>query len=154
VQGTTAALLIGLTALPACVGSGDVPASVSGQIVGDDERPIGPGLIMVEKGMVHQGAYRTGGIIDEDGRFTVELSAVAPGVCISTHEPTLYPGRITIETSRSPAQHQMAGAPAGPHRQPTWPMAGRRPLIRMPFDDNLADNPFIGHQHELPRRGW
>ena len=148
-QGTTAALLIGLTALPACVGSGEVPASVSGQIVGDDERPIGPGLIMVEKGMVHQGAYRTGGIIDEDGRFTVELDEGGIwGLHLFYNETYSYlPLEITIDNNEQVyllSTMVAWGSWLEITGEPTWPdQPDDTRLIRMPFDDNLADNPVL-----------
>jgi len=143
-----AAVVVAL-ALGGCVGSGELPASVSGQIVGDDERPIGPGLVLVEKGMVHQGTYQTGALIGEDGRFTAELSEGGTwGLHLFYNETYTYlPLEITIE------DHQQVvllstqinwGTWMEITGEPTWPdQPSDATLVRMPADDNLADNPVM-----------
>jgi hypothetical protein len=133
----------------ACVGSGEVPAQVSGQIVGDDERPIGPGLIMVEKGKVHEGSYQTGAIIGEDGRFTVVLSEGGTwGLHLFYDETYTYlPVEIEIEDHQQIVLQSTQinwGSWMDLTGQPTWPdQPADANLVRMPLDDNLDDNPVL-----------
>jgi hypothetical protein len=139
-----------LVLVAGCVGSGDVPAQVSGRIVDDAELPAGPGLVMIEKGPVQQGSFQIGALIDADGRFTAELTEGGTwGLHIYYNETYTYlPVEITID------DHQQVvllnnmiswGTWLDLTGQPTWPdQPDDATLIRMPFDDNLADNPSIG----------
>jgi len=133
----------------ACVGSGDLPAQVSGQIVGDDESPIGPGLVLIERGKVHEGSYQTGALIGPDGRWTAKLSEGGTwGLHLFYNETYTYlPVEITIDDHQQVvlSSTQVAwGSWMDLTGQPTWPdQPADANLIRMPFDDNLDDNPSI-----------
>lgn len=131
-----------------CVGSGDFSASVSGQIVGDDERPLGPGLVLIEKGRVHEGSYQTGALIDTNGRFTTDLSDGGPwGLHLFHDDYTYLPLEITIENHQQVAVTSMQvawGTWLDLTGEPTWPdQPADARMIRMPWDDNFDDNPVL-----------
>ena len=135
--------------LGGCVGDGLFEASVSGSIVGADERPLGPGLVLVEKGKVHQGAYQFGALIGDNGRFTVELSSGETwGLHLFHNDYTYLPLEITIDDRQQVVLTSMQvawGAWWDITGQPTWPaQPSDSTLIRMPWDDNFADNPVLG----------
>ena len=136
--------------LAGCVGSGDVQTQVSGQMVGDDEKPIGPGLVLIERGKVHEGTYEVGGVIDADGRFTIDLpSGGTWGIHIFHDKYTYLPAEFELE------EHQQIvltspmiawGVWLDLTGLPTWPDQPTDPaLIRMPWDDNTADNPTLSN---------
>lgn len=132
-----------------CVGSGNIDASVSGQIVGDDERPLGPGLVLVEKGNVHEGAYQTGALIDENGRFNATLSDGGTwGLHLFHDDYTYLPLEITIEPNQQVVLTSLMvawGDWMDITGEPTWPdQPSDSRLIRMPLDDNPDDNPVLG----------
>ena len=131
-----------------CVGSGDVQTRVSGQIVGEDGNPLGPGLIMVERGPVHAGAYETGGLIDTTGRFSVDLDGGDTYGLHLFHSTYQYlPLEIAVEDSQQVALTSMMvawGVWMDLTGQPTWPdQPSDATLIRMPVDEEKADNPVI-----------
>ncbi len=146
---TTSCVVAFAAALAGCVGSGDVPTQISGQIVGDDGSPIGPGLVLIERGKVHQGSYETGALIGPDGRFTAPLGSGGTwGIHLFYNETYTYlPLEVTI------ADHQQIvllssqiswGIWMDLTGQPTWPdQPSDSTLVRMPFDDNLNDNPVL-----------
>lgn len=142
----TFALLAAL--LPGCVGSGDLQERVSGQIVGEDGKPLGPGLIMVERGPVHAGAYETGGLIDAQGRFSVDLDGGDTYGLHLFHSTYQYlPLEITIADHQQVVLTSMMvawGVWMDLTGQPTWPdQPSDATLIRMPVDEDSADNPVI-----------
>lgn len=131
-----------------CVGTGELTASVSGQIVGIDNEPLGPGLVMIEAGPVHEGAYQYGALIGEDGRFTRELpEAGLYGLHLFRDDYQYLPIEIEI------IEHQQVvltstmvswGLWMDLSGQPTWPaQPSDDTLIRMPFDDIVEDNPIF-----------
>jgi len=140
---------LALTALlGGCVGSGEVPARISGQVVGTYEEAIGPGLIMIEAGHVHDGAYVLGAHIDESGRFTVELpGAGLYGLHIFVDGYQYLPAEIEVQ------EHQQIVLTSpmiawgvwmdltGQHSWPTQPDDAT--LTRMPEDESPDDNPVL-----------
>lgn len=141
--------LLGLLPLVcACVGTGDVPARISGQVVGTFEVAIGPGLVMVEAGQVHDGAYILGGHIDESGRFTIELPGEGTyGLHIFVDGYQYLPAEIEVQ------EHQQIVLTSpmiawgvwmdltGQHAWPTQPDDAT--LIGMPIDETEEDNPVL-----------
>jgi len=131
-----------------CVGSGEVTASVSGQIVGGDERPLGPGLVLVERGPVHAGAYETGALIYENGKFNVQLSSGGTfGIHIFHDEYSYLPAEITIDDHQQVIMTSLMvawGVWMDLTGLPTWPdQPTDATLIRMPWDDIKEDNPIF-----------
>lgn len=146
---SVAPLLAVLTALlVGCPGDGNIPTQISGQIVDENESPLGPGLIMIESGNVHDGAYILGGHIDASGRFSVELPGAGTyGLHLFVDDYQYVPAEIEIE------EHQqiVLTSPmiswgvwmdlSGQHAWPTQPDDST--LTRMPVDENAADNPLL-----------
>ncbi len=137
-----------LTLLAACVGSGQVPERISGQIVGADEQGLGPGLIMIEAGPVHDGAYILGRGIDESGRFSVDLPGGGTyGLHLFVDDYQYLPAEIEV------AEHQQIVLTSpmiawgvwmdltGEHSWPTQPDDST--LTRMPEDEIVEDNPVL-----------
>ncbi len=135
-------------AISGCVGSGELAVRVSGQIVGIDERPLGPGLVLVERGKVHEGSYELGTLIDEQGHFVFELPEGGTWGLHVFHDDYQYlPIEITV------GDHQQVTLTSGMVAWgvwmdltglPTWPpQPGDETLIRMPYDDVADDNPVI-----------
>lgn len=137
-----------LTALVlGCPGSGNIPTRISGQIVGEFQQPLGPGLIMIESGNVHDGAYVQGGEINEQGRFSIDLEygAGTYGLHLFVDDYQYVPAEIVIE------EHQQIVLTSpmiswgvwmdltGQHAWPTQPDDAT--LTRMPTDETLDDNP-------------
>jgi hypothetical protein len=131
-----------------CRGTGEFSARVSGQIVDENEAPLGPGLVLIESGHVHEGSYQLGAPIDAMGRFAVDLpSGGFWGLHIFADGYQYLPIEIEIEdhqqviiTSMMVAWGQwmdLSGQPAWP-TQPT-----DNTLIGMPMDDITADNPTL-----------
>ncbi len=128
--------------------AGIFQTQVSGQIVGEDGNSLGPGLVLIERGPVHGGAYETGGLIDDKGRFTIELNGGGTyGLHLFHSEYQYLPLEITV------AEHQQVlltsmmvswGVWMDLSGQPTWPdQPSDATLIRMPFDEDKKDNPVI-----------
>ncbi len=145
---TALTLALLLLATTACVGDGDLQTRVSGQIVGEDGNALGPGLVLIERGEVHAGAYETGGLIDDKGRFTIDLNGGGTyGLHLFRSDYQYLPLQITV------AEHQQVlltsmmvswGVWLELSGQPTWPdQPTDSTLIRMPFDDISVDNPVI-----------
>lgn len=141
------ALAVALS-MTACVGSGDVPTRISGRMVGEDERPIGPGLVLLERGHVHEGKYARGGRIDESGHFEIEIpDAGVWGIHIFHDDFSYLPAEFVIE----PNQQLVLTSPMVAWGDwmdrtglPTWPDQPADPaLIRMPADEDPADNPTL-----------
>lgn len=137
-----------LSLITACVGSGELPARISGQIVGADEQGLGPGLILIEAGPVHDGAYILGRAIDESGRFTVDLPGGGTyGLHLFVDDYQYLPAEIEI------ADHQQIVLTSpmiawgvwmdltGEHSWPTQPDDAT--LTRMPEDEIVEDNPVL-----------
>ncbi len=142
------ALGVALGATAGCVGSGDVPTQVSGQIVGIDERPLGPGLVVIEQGEIHEGFYKHGAVIDENGRWTSELSGGGTWGLHLFHDEYVYiPVEITIEDNQQVELTNIQivwGDWMDRTGLPTWPDQPSNPsLMRMPYDDNFDDNPVL-----------
>jgi len=140
--------VIGSIAAAGCVGSGDVPTQLSGQIVGIDDRPLGPGLVLLEKGPVHEGAYERGALIVDQGRWTAELSSGGTwGIHLFHDDYTYLPAEVTIDENQQvvlTSTNVAWGNWMDLTGQPTWPdQPADSTLVRMPFDDNFDDNPVI-----------
>lgn len=137
-----------LGALTSCVGNGDLQTSVSGQIVGVDGKPLGPGVIMIERGPVHAGAYETGGLIDKNGRFTVALEGGSLyGLHLFHSDYQYLPLEIDVQDheqvvlTSSMVSWEVWKDLTG---LPTWPAQPTdESLVRMPFDDSKTDNPVL-----------
>lgn len=136
-----------------CVGSGDVATRLSGQIVGIDGKFLGPGMAMFELGRVHEGSYKRGALIDEDGRFTVELPEGGTwGIHLFKDGYQYLPLEVTIGTHQQVILTSMMvqwGIWMDLTGQPTWPdQPTDQTLIGLPFDDLEADNPVL-HDVEI-----
>ncbi|HJN77495.1 MAG TPA: hypothetical protein QGF58_26475 [Myxococcota bacterium] len=134
--------------LSGCVGSGEIPARVSGQIVDEYEAPLGPGLVMIEFGPVHDGAYQLGALIDDDGRFTVDLpSGGTWGLHLFTDGYQYLPAEITIEDHQQVILTSMMiswGVWMDLTGEPSWPTQPTdATLVRMPVDETIDDNPVM-----------
>ncbi len=132
-----------------CVGSGEFSASVSGQIVDENEKPLGPGLVLIELGAVHDGAYKTGALIDEKGHFSAKLSQGGTWGLHLFHDDYSYlPLEITIENNQQVTLTSMDvvwGAWLDLTGLPMWPdQPSDSRLIRLPVDDLATDNPVLG----------
>jgi hypothetical protein len=141
-HGLIATLLIG------CVGNGELEAQLSGQVVGDDDRPLGPGLVMVERGKVHAGAYEGGALIANTGKFEVPLPGGGTwGVHLFNDNYSYLPVEVTIDPHQQVALTNMMvnwGVWMDLTGQPRWPdQPDDARLVRLPVDDNKADNPVI-----------
>ncbi len=141
-----AALALGLA--PACVGSGDLPATISGQIVGSDDLPLGPGLVMVERGKVHAGTYQGGALIDTNGKFTAPLPGGGTwGLHIFHNDYSYLPVEVTIDPHQQAVLTNLMvawGVWTDQTGQPTWPdQPDDTQLVRMPVDDTKTDNPVL-----------
>ncbi len=137
-----------LIALLACVGDGKISARISGQIVDEYERPLGPGLIMIESGPVHAGAYQLGGLIDEDGRYSVDLPAGGTwGLHLFTDGYQYLPAEITIEDHQQVILTSMMiswGVWMDLTGEPSWPTQPTdATLVGMPVDETVDDNPVL-----------
>lgn len=134
--------------LAACVGTGELQARVSGQLVGEEEAPIGPGLVLIEDGHVHEGSYVLGARVDDAGRFEKDLPGGGIwGLHLFVDDYQYLPAEIEI------ADHQQViltntmvewGVWMDLSGQPTWPAQPTDDrLIRMPLDDIVEDNPVL-----------
>jgi len=132
-----------------CVDEGDdLPTRVSGQIVGDDGNSLGPGLVLIERGPVHAGAYETGGLINDKGRFTIDLNGGdIYGMHLFHSDYQYLPLEIEINDHQQIKLTSMMvswGVWMDLTGRPTWPdQPSDAELIRMPTDDEKADNPVI-----------
>lgn len=147
---TRAAIVCLLVFQIGCVGSGEVPTQVSGRMVGDDEKPIGPGIVFIERGKVHEGTYEVGGLIDAEGRFTIELpSGGVWGIHIFHDDYSYLPAEFTMEAHQQIVLTSPMiswGVWLDLTGLPTWPDQPADPaLIRMPWDDNADDNPTLSN---------
>jgi len=132
--------------LQGCAGDGRLEPSVSGQIVGDDERPLGPGLVLIEKGPLHDGQYQVGGLIDKQGHFSISLTGGGEwGLHLFHDDYTYLPVPLLIEDYQQVALTSLNvawGSWMELTGEPTWPdQPADTRLIRMPTDDDMADNP-------------
>lgn len=131
-----------------CVGSGELQTRVSGRIVDADENPLGPGLVLLERGPVHAGAYELGALIDDQGRWTADLPEGGTwGLHLFRDDYQYVPIEITIADHQQVViRNTMAdwGTWMDFTGQTTWPaQPSDDTLLRMPWDDNVADNPVI-----------
>lgn len=134
-----------------CPGSGDIGERVSGQIVGEDWEGLGPGIVMVERGPVHAGAYRQCTEIDDSGRWSIELWD-GPGT-YGLHLFTEWNGyqylpvEIEIEEDQQIILTNVMIAwgvwmdLSGENSWPTQPDDAA--LTLMPPDDDQTDNPIM-----------
>lgn len=134
----------------ACVGSGELPATLSGQIVGSDDRPLGPGMVMVERGKVHAGSYEGGTLIDKDGKFSVPLPRGGTwGIHLFHSDYSYVPIEVTIDPHQQVGLTNLMvswGVWMDLTGQPSWPdQPDDTRLVRMPADDNKADNPVLSN---------
>ena len=141
-----AALALGLES--GCVGSGELPATISGQIVGSDDLPLGPGLVLVERGKVHAGTYQGGGLIDSNGKFTVPLPGGGTwGLHLFHNDYSYLPVEVTIDAHQQAVLTNLMvawGVWTDQTGQPTWPdQPDDTRLVRMPVDDTKTDNPVL-----------
>lgn len=132
--------------LGGCVGSGDLPIRVSGQIVDEHEAPLGPGLVLVESGQVHAGTYVLGTPIDEDGRWELELPAPgAYGLHLFRDRYQYLPAQIEVEEHQQVILTSMMidwGTWMDLTGEPAWPSQPTdATLVALPPDDNRADDP-------------
>ncbi len=140
--------LAACTLSAACAGSGDIPTRLSGQIVGTDSKPLGPGLVLLERGKVHEGTYQVGGLIDDEGRFDIELpSGGTWGIHIFHSDYQYLPAELTLEDHEQALMTSMMiawGVWLDLTGLPSWPdQPTDSTLIRMPGDDTSADNPVL-----------
>ena len=142
------ALVLLTASLLGCPGSGNIPTRLSGQIVGEAEQPLGPRLLMIEAGHVHDGAYILGAHINEYGRFSVDLPGAGTyGLHLFVDGYQYLPAEIVIE------EHQQIVLTSpmiawgvwmdltGQHAWPTQPDDAT--LTRMPTDETVEDNPVL-----------
>jgi hypothetical protein len=147
------AMLAGaLSALCACVGSGDLPARLSGQIVGANDLPLGPGLVLVERGKVHAGTYEGGGLIDAEGKFSVPLPRGGTwGIHLFHNDYSYLPVEVTIDLHQEVVLTNLMvawGVWTDQTGLPTWPdQPDDTRLVRMPVDDTQTDNPVLSDIH-------
>jgi hypothetical protein len=60
--------------LPIVIQAGeDGETRISGEMLGVDDKPLA-GIIVIEKGRLYGKGYRYGGMVDENGRFSVRVS--------------------------------------------------------------------------------
>ena len=147
---TLCCTLAALISATGCVGSGAVSNQLSGHIVGESERPIGPGLVMIERGKVHEGAYELGTLIGPDGRFTTQLPSGGTWGIHLFHDVYQYlPMEITVDDHQQVVLTNMMvawGVWLDLTGLPTWPdQPADATLIRMPWDDNVNDNPTLSN---------
>lgn len=143
------ALLALLVLLLGCVGTGDLATRLSGQVVGTNEMAIGPGVVMIEIGNVHDGAYCCGGLIDESGRFSIELKPGANryGIHLFVDGYQYLPAQIDVlEHQQIILTNPMIAWGVwmdltGQHSWPTQPDDAT--LTRMPEDETKDDNPVL-----------
>jgi len=142
-------LLVGVCAtLLCCVGTGDLPVRVSGQIVGSEMQALDSGLVLVEYGKVHEGAYQTGALIDKEGRFSFELPHGGTwGVHLFHDSYSYIPLQVTLaehEQKRLTSLDVAWGTWMDQTGLPSWPnQPDDVTLVRMPPDDNPKENPTI-----------
>ena len=142
-------LLVALAVLlGGCMGSGEIPTRISGQIVGSNEEGLGPGLVMIEWGPVHDGAYQLGGHIDESGRFSIDLPRGGTwGLHLFVDDYQYVPVEIEImEHQQIVLTNPMVAWGVwmdltGQHSWPTQPDDST--LTRMPEDETTEDNPVL-----------
>ncbi len=137
-----------MLALLGCVGTGELEASVSGQIVGIDYGALGPGLVLIETGAIHEGAYQYGAYIGDDGRFTRYLPVGGEyGLHLFADGYQYLPIGIEIDDNQQVVLTSTMvawGVWMDLTGQPTWPtQPSDDRLIRMPWDDIVEDNPVI-----------
>ncbi len=147
-HGRMALLMASTCLIAACVGSGELPATLSGQIVGGDDRPLGPGLVLIERGKVHAGAYEGGTLIDAQGKFSLPLPGGGTwGIHLFHSDYSYVPIELTIDPHQQVVLTNMMaswGVWLDLTGQPTWPdQPDDTRLLRMPVDDNKADNPVL-----------
>jgi len=138
----TAALSIG------CVGSGELQTQISGQLVGETEKPLGPGLVLLERGPVHDGAYERCGVVDPDGRFSIDLPVGGVwGIHLFHDDYSYLPAEFEIAEKQQlvlTSPMVVWGDWMDRTGVPTWPDQPANPqLIRMPWDDLPSDNPTL-----------
>ncbi len=141
-------LVAALCALAACVGNGELPATLSGQIVGSNDQPLGPGLVLVERGKVHAGTYEGGALIDAEGKFSVPLPRGGTwGIHLFHNDYSYLPIELTIDAHQQVALTNLMvawGVWTDQTGQPTWPdQPDDTQLVRMPVDDTKTDNPVL-----------
>ena len=134
-----------------CPGSGEIGERVSGHIVGDDNQGLGPGIVMVEKGPVHAGAYTQCTTIDESGRWTVDLWD-GPGT-YGLHIFTEWNGYQYLPVEIEVEQDQQIiltnvmiawGVWMDLSGENSWPtQPDDATLTLMPLDDDQSDNPIM-----------
>lgn len=132
-----------------CVGSGELQTRVSGRIVDEDENPLGPGVVLIERGPVHAGAYELGTPIDDEGRWAADLpSGGTWGIHLFVDDYQYVPLEITIADHQQVViRNTMAdwGTWMDFTGQTTWPtQPADDTLLRMPVDDTTVDNPILG----------
>jgi hypothetical protein len=139
---SSVALALALTAA-ACVDLGGAPrTAISGRVT------IGPGLVFLEKGHVQQGVFQRFGLIDEHGRFEVDVPSGGPwGVHLYFDDYFYLPLEVDVrEDFVTPIQQP--DIDWGIVRNgPTWGASGMQPddanvLAPIP-DDDLGDNPTL-----------
>ena len=131
-----------------CVGDGEINPAVSGQIVGADERPLGPGLTIFERGPVHEGQYETGSVIGEDGKFVVDLPVGGKWGIHIFHDDYFYmPAEVTLEENEQvilTSVFVLWGYWMEVTGQPSWPdQPTDATKIALLIDDDPSDNPVI-----------
>jgi hypothetical protein len=55
---------------------------VSGKVITADGKVVASGAVALEKGELHNNAFRAGGVINADGTFKIPLPSGAPGACM------------------------------------------------------------------------
>lgn len=111
---------------------------------------VGPGVVFIERGHVQQGVFKRAGLIDEDGRFAVELPA--PGIYgVHTYVADyiylpleVEVGEGVITSIAQPAIAWQVFRNAG-----AWSVDGRQPSdisqLKPPPDTDQSDDPVIAN---------
>jgi len=140
--------------LACCVGTGEIPARISGQLVGLDEEPLGSGMVLIERGPVHNGTYEFGVSVDDYGRFSAELpNGGTWGLHLYRDDYLYVPLEITIEEHQQVVLTNLT-IDWGPWMdltgQPAWPdQPSDATLLRLPWDEDVSDNPIL---HDVSMR--
>ena len=143
------ACVVALSLATGCVGSGEVETTISGEIVGLDDRPLGPGLAIFELGEVHEGRWNYGTIISETGRWTTpDLGEGGTfGIHLFHDEYSYLPAEVTIDEHQQVVMTSLQiawGDWLDRTGEPTWPnQPDDATIVRMPGDDNAGDNPIL-----------
>ncbi len=130
---------------PACDSS--LETAVCGWLVGEDDRALDSGLVLVQSGPAHQGSFLGGTAVGDDGRFVAALSGGGTWALHVFHDDALA---LTLEITVAENEQAVVtndlvvwdrcGEATGlpPPEQPD-----DSTTIRVPPDDDSSDDPLI-----------